>query len=67
MPGKTTNRTFQLIEDPDRLDDVSSIGKGLNDVVLHGAHHTEPGLMTYHRNRHYSVSIENMSLDIAEK
>ena len=51
MPGKTTNRTFQLIEDPDRLDDVSSIGKGLNDVVLHGAHHTEPGLMTYHRNR----------------
>ena len=55
---KTTNRTFQLVEDHDRLDDVSSIGKGLYDVVLHGAHHTEPGLMTYHRKGKKSIKIK---------
>lgn len=43
--------TFELIKHTDGLDDIPRVGKNLNDVVLHGAHHTEPWLETCNRNR----------------
>lgn len=43
--------TFKLIKHTDGLDDIPRVGKNLNDVVLHGAHHTEPRLETCNRNR----------------
>lgn len=39
--------TFELIEDTDGLNDITRVGKNLNDVILHGAHHAEPRLVTY--------------------
>lgn len=38
--------TFELIEDTNGFNDIPRVGKNLNDVVLHGAHHTESRLMT---------------------
>lgn len=38
--------TFELIENPDGLNYITRVCKNLNDVVLHGAHHAEPRLMT---------------------
>lgn len=37
---------FQFIKHTDRLDDVSRVGKNLDDVILHGTHHAKPRLMT---------------------
>lgn len=43
--------TFELVEDTDGFDDVAWVGKNLNDVVLHGAHHTEARLLTCSRRK----------------
>lgn len=52
--------TFKLIEDTDGLNDITSVGKNLNDVVLHGAHHTEPRLMTCMDNMMSSLRINTL-------
>lgn len=38
--------TFQFIKHTNGLNDVSRVGEHLDDVILHGTHHTKPRLMT---------------------
>lgn len=52
--------TFELIEDTNGLNDITSVGKNLNDVVLHGAHHAEPRLMTCMDNTMSSLRINTL-------
>lgn len=52
--------TFKLIEDTNGLNDITSVGKNLNDVVLHGAHHAEPRLMTCMDNTMGSLRINTL-------
>lgn len=52
--------TFELIEDTNGLNDITSVGKNLNDVVLHGAHHAEPRLMTCMDNMMSSLRINTL-------
>lgn len=52
--------TFELIEDANGLNDITSVGINLNDVVLHGAHHAEPRLMTCMDNTMSSLRINTL-------
>lgn len=56
--------TFELIEDANGLNDITSVGKNLNDVVLHGAHHAEPRLMTCMNSMMSSVRKNTYSFQI---
>lgn len=38
--------TLELAEHTDGLDDIARVGKDMNDVVFHGAHHAEARLET---------------------
>lgn len=44
--AEVLSNPFEFIEHTNGLNDVPRVCKNLNDVVLHGAHHTEPRLVT---------------------
>lgn len=41
--------TFQVSDEGDGLDGITSVGEGLDHVVLHDAQHAEASLVTYSR------------------
>lgn len=59
--------TFELIEHTDGLNDIPRVGKNLNDVILHGAHHTEPWLMTCNRKGWITLTYSEFDIDHINK
>lgn len=55
--------TFELIKHTNGFNDIPRVGKNLNDVILHGAHHTEPWLMTCNRKQWITLTYSEFDID----
>lgn len=56
--------TLELTEHTDGLDNIPWVGKYVNDVVFHGAHHAEPWLKTWQGRKRWRAGNKNTHAEL---